>query len=607
MKPIRLAACALAVSAMLAGRSNQMETETTSATELTGAAQTEAGGTYTGQVTSIEDGIVTLALGELNQRQPPEGEPGQAPGEGETPPDESGTAGDRRKQAPDGQAPEKPDGEQDGLALQGEGETPPEMPQREAGDRPGSGAFTASGETVTLDLSEAVITSESGDGTSEGALEDIAAGDILTVEAPDGAKAQSVVVRALGGPGGGFGGSGEVNQGTAAHTIDTDEQQVETSYTSTGDDENALRIDGATVTLDGITVDKQSGASSNTEDGDFYGMNAAVLATGGAQVTISNADISSAAPNGNGVFSYGEGTVVTLSDSTISTQADHSGGIQTTGGGATYASRLTIHTQGDSSAAIRSDRGGGTVQVEQGSYTTTGYNSPAVYSTADITVRDAVLTAENSEALVIEGENAITLENCTVTGNMSDTQGASSEVNVHNVMIYQSMSGDAEVGVSAFSMTGGSLTGNNGDLFYVTNTRCVLALSGVELENRDTDGYLLVVSGNDASLGWGAAGANGAQVEFTAQDQQLAGDIAVDSISSLNMVLAGESSFTGAITVVENAQGGSAVADNAVVTVESGSTWTLTGNSTLTSLTNNGTINFNGFTITLADGTVLSQ
>ena len=325
----------------------------------------------------------------------------------------------------------------------------------------------------------------------------------------------------------------------------------------------------STVTLDGITVSKQSGSSSNTEDGDFYGMNAAILATGSAQVTISNADISSAAPKGNGVFSYGEGTVMTLSDSTISTQADHSGGIQTTGGGSTYASRLTIHTRGDSSAAIRSDRGGGMVQVKQGSYTPTGYNSPAIYM-ADITVRDAVLTAENSEALVIEGENAITLENCTVTGNMSDTQGAGSEVNVHNVMIYQSMSGDAEVGVSTFSMTG-----NNGKLFYVTNTRCVLTFSGVELENRETDGYLLLVSGNDASRGWGTAAANGAQVEFTAQDQHLAGDIAV--------------------------------ADNAVVTVESGSTWMLTGNSTLTSLTNNGTINYNGFTITLADGTVLSQ
>lgn len=52
--------------------------------------------------------------------------------------------------------------------------------------------------------------------------------------------------------------------------------------------------------------------------------------------------------------------------------------------------------------------------------------------------------------------------------------------------------------------------------------------------------------------------------------------------------------------------GGAAVSDNAVVTVESGCTWRLTGDCTLTSLTNHGTIDFNGHTITLADGTVLS-
>lgn len=49
-----------------------------------------------------------------------------------------------------------------------------------------------------------------------------------------------------------------------------------------------------------------------------------------------------------------------------------------------------------------------------------------------------------------------------------------------------------------------------------------------------------------------------------------------------------------------------AVSDNAAVTIESGCTWTLTGNCTISSLTNNGAINFNGYTITLADGTVLS-
>ncbi len=411
-----------------------------------------------------------------------------------------------------------------------------------------------------------------------------------------------------GGPGGGnFGGSGEVTQGDSANTIDSDGTYSSETYSSTGDDENALRVDGATVTLDGITVDKSSGSSSNTEDGDFYGMNAALLATNGATVTIKNANVTSSAQNGNGVFSYGSGTTVNISDSTITTTADNSGGIQTTGGGTTNASDLTVTTSGNSSAAIRSDRGGGTVNVDGGTYTSNGYNSPAVYSTADITVKNAELTANNSEALVIEGENSIALENCTVYGNMSDTKGTSSDENVHNVMIYQSMSGDAEVGTSSFTMTGGSLTSNNGDMFYITNTNCTLSLTGVKLTNKDSDGYLLNVTGNSASHGWGSAGSNGAQVTFTANKQTLKGNIRVDSISTLDMTLSGSSTFTGTINVVDNEDGGTAVSDNAVITIEKGSTWNLTGNCVISSLTNNGTINFNGYTITLADGTVLSE
>lgn len=370
-------------------------------------------------------------------------------------------------------------------------------------------------------------------------------------------------------------------------------------------DENALRIDNATVTLDGITVDKSAGATSSTENGDFYGVNAALLATNGATVTIKNATVTSSAQNGNGVFSYGSGTTVNISDSTITTTADNSGGIQTTGGGTTNASNLTVDTSGNSSAAIRSDRGGGTVNVDGGSYTSNGYNSPAVYSTAAITVKNATLTANNSEALVIEGQNSIDLEDCTISGNMSDTKGTSSDENVHNVMIYQSMSGDADVGTSSFSMTGGNLTSNNGDMFYITNTDCTLSLSGVDIVNKDSDAYLMNITGNSATHGWGTAGANGAQVTFTADDQTLEGDIRVDSISTLNMTLSGNSTFTGTINIDENEEGGEAVSDNAVVTIEEGSTWTLTGDCTITSLTNNGTINFNGYTITLADGTVL--
>ena len=406
---------------------------------------------------------------------------------------------------------------------------------------------------------------------------------------------------------GGFGGSDTVTQGTSATTITEDGTYSSTSYSSTGDDENALRVDGATVTLDSVTVDKSAGSSSNTEDGDFYGQNAALLATNGANVTIKNATVNSSAQNGNGIFSYGTGTTVNVSDSTITTTADNSGGIQTTGGGTTNATNLTVNTSGNSAAAIRSDRGGGTVVVDKGTYTSNGYNSPAVYSTADVTVSNATLTANNSESLVIEGKNSIKLNNCDVSGNMSSTEGSSSDENVHNVMIYQSMSGDAEVGTSEFDMTGGSLTGNNGDMFYITNTHSIINLSNVDITNKDADAYLMRVTGNSAARGWGKAGANGAQVEFTASNQTLNGDIAVDTVSTLNMTLTDSSDFAGTINIIDNAQNGTAVDNNAVVTIDSDSTWTLTGDCTVTSLENNGTINFNGHTITLADGTVLSK
>lgn len=568
-----------------------------------------AGSTITAEVTAITDSTVTLQIGELTESE--NSQEMQAPPE--MPSDSTGS--DSSSGTETNTPPAKPDGDSTGSGSEStdSANTPPEMPSgSESGGEPSgmpggsSQTFTAGDEELTVNLADAAIEKDA----TEVEVSDIAEGDILQITFDDDGNVETVTILSLtggsaGGNSGSFGGSSEVTQGDSANTITEDGTYTDTTYTSTGDDENALRIDGATVTLDGITVDKSAGATSNTENGDFYGVNAALLATNGATVTIKNATVTSSAQNGNGVFSYGSGTTVNISDSTITTTADNSGGIQTTGGGTTNASNLTVTTSGNSSAAIRSDRGGGTVNVTGGTYTSNGYNSPAVYSTAAITVSDATLTANNSEALVIEGENSIALENCTVTGNMSDTQGTSSDENVHNVMIYQSMSGDANVGTSTFTMTGGTLTAKNGDMFYITNAHCVMTLSGVKIVNEDSDAYLMCITGNSASHGWGTAGSNGAQVEFTADAQTLEGDIVVDTISTLSMTMTNGSTFTGTINIIDNEEGGTAVSDNAVVTIESGCTWTLTGNCTLTSLTNNGTINFNGYTITLADGTVL--
>lgn len=406
---------------------------------------------------------------------------------------------------------------------------------------------------------------------------------------------------------GGFGGSGTINQGTSANTIDSDENKKDETYTSTGDDENALRIKGAKVNLENIEVNKTGGSTSNTEDGDFYGMNAGLLTTDKATVNIKNAKVKTTAQNGNGVFSYGEGTTVNISDSEIYTTNDNSGGIQTTGGATMNAKNLNVKTEGNSSAAIRSDRGGGKVTVDGGEYVSKGYNSPSVYSTADITVKNANLKAENSEALVIEGQNSITLENVNVEGNMSDDKGSSSDTNVHNVMIYQSMSGDAEVGKSVFNMKEGILTNNNGDLIYVTNTTSEITLENVKIENNDQDSRLLAVLGNDASHGWGTAGSNGGNVTFTAKDQKLDGKIEVDSISTLNLTLSGTTVFNGTVNIVENAEKGEVVENNAEVTVEEDAVWNLTGDVKISKLNNKGKINFNGYKIILADGTVISE
>ncbi len=402
----------------------------------------------------------------------------------------------------------------------------------------------------------------------------------------------------------GFMGGTEFTQGTSANTIDSDGEISGAHYASDGDEENALRIDGANVTLRSVSVNKPSGESRNTEAGDFYGVNAALLVTNGALAEISGASISSSVKNGNGVFSYGEGTRVSISGSTISTTGDNSGGIQTTGGGTTEAKSLTVTTEGNSSAAIRSDRGGGSVTVTEGSYRTSGLNSPAIYSTADISVKTATLSAKNSEALVIEGKNSITLVNCAVYGCMSKDAGSSSDENVHNVMLYQSMSGDADIGTARLDITGGTLTGDSGDMFYVTNTHAEINLSNVTIKNNDKSGYLLRVSGNSGTRGWGKAGENGAKVDFTADAQELDGDILVDSISTLDITLKNESSFIGSISILKNGEE-HAADGNVTVHIGEGCTWTLTGDCSISTLDNAGLINFNGYSITLSDGSVL--
>ena len=340
------------------------------------------------------------------------------------------------------------------------------------------------------------------------------------------------------------------------------------------------------------------------DNSSFYGTGAAALAANGS-LTLTGGTITTDAKGGAGVFSYGNGNV-TVSDTTITTKQDTSGGIHVAGGGTLTASNLTVETNGESSAAIRSDRGGGTMTVDGGTYTSRGTGSPAVYCTADITVNNAALTAENSEAVCIEGLNSLSLTNCSLSGNIPENEQNDCD---WTVILYQSMSGDSEVGESKFSMDGGSLTSLNGGLFYTTNTESSFYLKNVDIAYSPSNNFFLKCTGNANKRGWGQSGNNGADCTFTADSQEMSGDILWDSISNLDLKLTNGTILTGSILQDETnaGDGGNGTCN---VTIDALSAWTVTGNSTVTSLTCNGSITGDdGKSVTIAgtDGTVFVQ
>ena len=463
--------------------------------------------------------------------------------------------------APGGEAPEKPDGDN--------GETPDSN-----GQAPDSAGQT---EEITLD--------------------DIKEGDVVAITLDDDGNAATITVQSMdmgGGQGGPGGQASGVDSYDAANEYSSDETVSDTSLESTGTDENAALVsNGAEVTFSNDAISRTSSDSQGGDNSSFYGVGAAVLATDGTAY-VKGSTVTTDSKGGAGLFAYGDGTVY-AADTDITTQQDTSGGIHAAGGGKLYAWDLNVETNGESSAAIRSDRGGGTMVVDGGTYTSNGVGSPAVYCTADIAVNNAELTANGSEAVCIEGLNSLRLYNSNLTGNMSDDDQNDT---TWTVILYQSMSGDSEVGNSTFQMDGGTITSKNGGLFYTTNTECTITLKDVDITYNDDNEFFLQCTGNNNQRGWGQSGANGSDCNFTADSQDMKGNVIWDSISDLDFYMTNGSTLEGAF-VNDESNAGNGGDGYCNVVIDKDSTWTVTGDSIITSLSNAGTI-------TDADGKTVS-
>jgi hypothetical protein len=374
---------------------------------------------------------------------------------------------------------------------------------------------------------------------------------------------------------------------------------------SEGTDENAVLIEnGASVTLFADDITRASDASAGGDSASFYGIGAAVLCTDGSAY-VDACDVTTDAKGGTGVFAYDKGTAY-VSDTRIVTAQNTSGGLHAAGGGTLYAWDCDVETHGESSAAIRSDRGGGTMVIEDGTYVTEGQGSPAVYSTADITAAYASLEAKGSEAVCIEGDNQLRLFNCDLTGNMADLPQNGL---TWNVILYQSMSGDAEEGNALFEMNGGILEAKNGGMFYTTNTRSTFVINHVDLRPAPDQEFLLRAAGNSNGRGWGTKGKNGADCSFTAIQQELSGDVQWDSVSTLKFYLTDHSVLTGAF-VQDETDAGEGGEGSAELFIDSDSAWYINGDCTVTKLHCAGTIEDTlgqPVTIVKTDGTILSE
>ena len=631
---------------------NSLETKTTSDSEA-------EENTVLGQVTAVNDDSITIAIGTQKKMQAPGGDgQGQAPdgnGDQQTPPekpdDSNGDSSDQ--QTP----PEKPEGsseegfsENDTVSADsGNGEAPEAPDSNGAPDENGQGQpsmldLTGKEQTITV-TSDTVITRQTmqdpgsngqgqapdgngapdgqapdGNGAPDGqapngsadssetlSLSDLKEGDIVSVVLNDDGTAASITVQSMGGGnmGGGMGAPGGQSQGvdsyTAVNTYSEDTSLDGDSIESTGTDENAVLVDsGANVSIKNATITRNSEDSTGGDNSSFYGVGAAVLTTDGT-ASVSNSTITTDAKGGAGLFAYGDGTIY-AADSTITTHQDTSGGIHAAGGGTLYAWDLNVETNGESAAAIRSDRGGGTMVVDGGTYTSNGVGSPAVYCTANIAINNATLTANGSEAVCIEGLNSLHLFDCDLSGNMSDDDQNDC---TWGVIVYQSMSGDSEVGNSTFQMTGGKLSTGNGGLLYTTNTECTLTLDSVDITYAPDSEFFLRCTGNNNQRGWGQTGNNGSDCLFTAINQEMQGDVVWDSISDLDFYITDNSTLTGAI-VDDETYAGNGRDGYCNVYLAEGCTWTVTGDSTVSSIESEGSIvDADGKTVSIVatDGT----
>ena len=358
-----------------------------------------------------------------------------------------------------------------------------------------------------------------------------------------------------------------------------------TVNSATADVNALLAKSGGTLTVKNSRVTK-SGDDTNGDNVNFYGINSSALAVGkGSKLFISKTSITSTSEGSNGIFSTDNGKVYANDVKITTKNGGNSRGLDATYGGEIYANKMNISTEGNHSAATATDRGGGYISITNSKLKTAGSGSPIVYSTGDIELDAVKGTATGSQIAGIEGKNRILVYNSSLTSTNDAISGSDPIKN--GVIIYQSTSGDAETVSSQlgdFEAVNSTLksTISGGAMFYVTNTNAKVVLKKTKLDF-DSANVDLINAGGNNSNNWGSRGNNGGKLTFTGVSQVLKGNITVDTISSVNLYLTKNTTWTGSAKIETNSSGSSS-GSPLTVNVDKTSKWVVTKNTAVTNL-----------------------
>lgn len=360
----------------------------------------------------------------------------------------------------------------------------------------------------------------------------------------------------------------------------------QTWYASNNDTNVIVIANGANLNLSYVNIIK-NGYSSNLLQASFFGVNAAITVQNGSLAYFDHLNITTHNGAAN-IYSYGNGSYVYIENSVLYSSGPAAHGLYAGGYGTAEGKNIGHYSGGNRCSSFSGDSPAGYVTVTNAVAHTSGIGSAIFYALGTIHGTNVFGYAEKSPVLFSDGPQKTTLQNCDLTaGLLAGTVMFSSSV---------LRSG------AALNMTDSKLTtlGSTMPGLWFGNIIATVYLSNTMINT--TSGILVIANFSQVTqeFNYFAGYADNsnlspANVMVNVMESNLRGDLVAYNGSNITWILTRYSTWSGK---AYSGYGQSYIS----VSLDSNSTWSLTGNTALENITlaNNSvsSISSNGYNIT---------